>query len=83
MATAVDTRVGRTLRLQSWLHAALGVAGLTVAVFLIYPKVHRLINGDPHVIGRGALANLALLFGSLMFLRNARYFWRRVASIER
>ena len=83
MSTADDTRVGRMLRLQSWLHAALGVAGLTFAVFLIYPKAHRLINGDPHVLGRGAVANLALLFGSLMFLRNARYFRRRATSSER
>ena len=82
MPTTASTRATRTLRLHSWLHAVLGIAGLMFAVVLIYPKAHRLINGDPRVLGRGAVANLALLFGSLMFLRNARYF-RRVASTQR
>ena len=82
MATAADARVARTLRFHSWLHAALGIVGLTFAAFLIYPKVQRLINGDSRVLGRGAVANMALLFGSAMFLRNARYFRRRVDSTE-
>lgn len=73
-------RAARSFRAQSWLHGALGVVGLAFAIFLIFPKAERLIAGDPSVLGRGAVANLALVVGSLMFLRNARYFRRRVGA---
>ena len=77
-----DSRATRSFRAQSWLHGALGVVGLAFAIFLIFPKAERLIAGDPSVLGRGAVANLALVFGSFMFLRNARYFRRRASAAE-
>jgi len=80
VSTVTDSRATRNLRFNSWLHGALGVVGLAFAAYMIYPKAHRLIAGDPTVLGRGAVANVALLFGSIMFLRNARYFRRRAAS---
>ena len=83
METATDSHAARKLRFHSWLHAALGIVGLLFATFMIYSKAHRLIAGDSGVWGRGAVANLALLFGSLMFLRNARYFRRRAGTAER
>jgi len=83
VAITADARAARMLRFHTWLHAALGVIGLVFAIYLIYPKAHRLINGDPRVLGRGAVANVALLFGSLMFLRNARHFRRSVDAIKR
>ena len=33
-----------------------------------------LAGGNLRVLGIGAVANLCLVFGSLMFLRNTRYF---------
>ena len=83
MPITADARTARTLRFHTWLHAALGVIGLIFAVYLIYPKAHRLINGDPRVLGRGVVANVALLFGSLMFLRNARHFHRGADALKR
>ena len=64
-------------RMQSRVHLALGVIGLVAAAVLIYPKAVRVAGGDMSVLGRGAVANLALVFGSIMFLRNARFFRRK------
>ena len=51
--------------------ATLGVAGLGYAAALLSPKVTALLAGNLGVIGTGFIANLALVFGSLMFLREA------------
>jgi hypothetical protein len=75
-----NERVARKFRLQSWLHAVLGVIGLAFASYMIYPKAQRIIAGEHGVLGRGAVANVALVLGSLMFLRNARYFRRRASA---
>ena len=83
MTITPDARAARTLRVHTWLHAALGVIGLVFALYLIYPKALGLINGDPRVLGRGAVANVALLLGSLMFLRNARRFRRSAEALKR
>ena len=53
------------------------------AAWLIYPKVPHIFAGDPTVFGRGFVANLALVFGSLMFLRNARFFSRQMSEPTR
>ena len=50
----------------------LGFIGLSGAAALIYPKVVALVAGGVEVLGTGAVANLALAFGSLMFLREAQ-----------
>ena len=60
------------LQRQSRLQASLGVVGLGGASLLIAPKLALLITGNLEAIGIGLVANLALVFGSLMFLRNAR-----------
>jgi len=75
-----NERAAGNFGLQSWLHAVLGVIGLAFASYMIFPKLQRLIAGDYGVLGRGAVANVALVLGSLMFLRNARYFRRRAAA---
>ena len=59
------------LRTQSRLQASLGVVGLGGASLLIAPKVGLLLGGNLEAVGLGLIANLALVFGSLMFLRNA------------
>ena len=59
------------LRRQSRLQASLGVVGLGGASLLIAPKVALLLGGNLEAVGLGLIANLALVFGSLMFLRNA------------
>jgi len=51
---------------------SLGFIGLSVAAVLIYPKAVALVSGGLAVLGTGAVANLALVFGSLMFLREAQ-----------
>ena len=61
-------------RMHGRVHLALGVIGLVWAFVLIYPKAVLVARGDMSVLGRGALANLALVFGSLMFLGNAHFF---------
>lgn len=71
-----------SFRRQSWLNLSLGVIGLSYAAVLIYPKAARLIDGDMTVFGVGAVANLALVFGSLMFLRNARIFRARARESQ-
>jgi hypothetical protein len=58
----------------------MGIVGLAFAAYKIFPKAQRLFAGNLHVLGVGAAANLALVFGSLMFLRNARYFRRQAAA---
>jgi hypothetical protein len=50
---------------------SLGVSGLVYAAVLLTPKLLTLGAGNPDVLGTGFVANLALLFGSLMFLREA------------
>ena len=81
----VQTRERETTkwRAQSRVHLALGIIGLTAAAVLIFPKATRLIDGDLTVLGRGAIANLALVFGSLMFLRNSRQFRTRGSAESR
>ena len=54
------------------LNGSLGLAGLSVASLLLAPKVVALASGSLEVLGTGAVANLALVFGSLMFLREAQ-----------
>ena len=54
------------------LNGSLGLAGLSVASLLLAPKVVALASGSLEVLGTGAVANLALVFGSLMFLRQAQ-----------
>jgi hypothetical protein len=61
-------------RMQSRVQLALGVIGVGYAFVLMYPKAVRLLAGDSSVLGRGAIANVALLLGSLMFLRNWKFF---------
>lgn len=58
-------------------HVALGVVGLSCASLLIAPKVALLVGGSLSVIGVGFVANLALVFGSLMFLRTAQQMHRQ------
>src|SRR5689334_6330644 len=70
-------------RIQARLHAVLGIAGLAQAAILLSPKIPRLLAADSSVFGRGLLANLALVFGSLMFLRNARFFHRQDVARQR
>ena len=70
-------------RVQARVHAFLGVAGLAKAMLLLYPKVPRILAADSSVFGRGLLANLALVFGSLMFLRNARFFSKQAVPRTR
>ena len=53
-------------------HLTLGLSGLSVAAALLHPKVVALAAGSIEVLGTGAAANLALVFGSLMFLREAQ-----------
>jgi hypothetical protein len=65
-------------RRKSRVNLSLGVIGITGAAVLIYPKAALLLAGDLSVLGVGAVANLALLFGSLMFLRNAQMFRRQL-----
>ena len=62
----------RTLRRRMLGNAALGVVGSAWGAVLIYPKVLALAAGSLDALGIGAIANLALLFGSLMFLREAQ-----------
>jgi hypothetical protein len=77
---AVATPSAKSLVLQSRLHASLGIIGLLYAAVLIYPKAVAILAGNTHVLGVGTVANLALAFGSLMFLRNARYFRARAST---
>jgi ribosomal-protein-alanine N-acetyltransferase len=52
-------------------NASAGIVGLSLASVLIAPKALALAAGNMEVLGTGAVANLALVFGSLMFLREA------------
>ena len=61
----------RSLRRRVVVNGALGATGLGVAAVLIYPKMIALTAGAA-VFGTGAVANLALVFGSVMFLREAK-----------
>jgi hypothetical protein len=59
------------LRRRMVFNASAGIVGLSVASVLIAPKVIALAAGNLQVLGTGAVANLALVFGSLMFVREA------------
>lgn len=61
----------RLFRGRSALPASLSILGLATGVVLLTPKIVALLAGDLAVIGTGFVANLALIFGSLMFLREA------------
>ena len=67
----VATPAERRLRRRVVFSGALGATGLGVAAVLIYPKVIALTAGAA-ALGVGAVANLALVFGSVMFLREAK-----------
>lgn len=67
-----STTVGKPLRRRVAWNASLGVTGLGIASILVAPKVAALVAGNLAVLGTGAVANLALVFGSLMFLREAQ-----------
>jgi hypothetical protein len=71
-----DTQVALRLRSRSRLQAATGVIGLGAGGLLVAPKLALLAAGNLEVIGVGLIANLALVFGSLMFLRNAQQMRR-------
>ncbi len=60
------------LRRRVVVNASLGLVGLSIASVLILPKAVALAAGSLEVLGTGAVANLALVFGSLMFLRKAQ-----------
>ena len=81
MVETLDRENSGQLR-QARLNLVLGVSGLTCAAVLIYPKAARLVDGDLTALGVGAVANLALVFGSLMFLRNWRLFRAAAPSAE-
>ena len=74
-ATLHQTAPMRSRRV--WANAILGTIALAAGGVLIYPKVIALFEGTQGVIGVGALANLALLFGGLMFVREAVQAYRR------
>ena len=78
-----ETRTALRLRRQSLGFTALGVVGLSYAATLIAPKLALLLGGNLDVIGVGFIANLALTFGSLMFLRNAQQFRRQATLLLR
>ena len=60
------------MRRRVVLNTSLGTLGLGVASWLIYPKVAVFMIGGVGALGMGLVANLALVFGSLMFLREAQ-----------
>jgi hypothetical protein len=57
---------------RALLNGSLGLTGLSVATLILAPKVVALAAGSLEVLGTGVVANLALVFGSLMFLREAQ-----------
>ena len=57
---------------RALLNGSMGLTGLSVATLLLAPKVVALAAGSLEVLGTGVVANLALVFGSLMFLREAQ-----------
>jgi hypothetical protein len=78
-----QTQMALRLRKQSFAFTTLGVVGLGYASLLIAPKLALLIGGSVEVVGVGFIANLGLVFGSLMFLRNAQQFRRQATSLLR
>jgi hypothetical protein len=68
---AVTTTSGRALR-RVVINASFGTLGLGTASLLLYPKIAALVAGGGLSLGTGFVANLALVFGSLMFLREAQ-----------
>ena len=66
--------------MQSGLQSSLGVIGLGAASILIEPKLALLVAGNLEIVGMGLIANLALVFGSLMFLRNAQQLRQQPTS---
>ena len=75
------SQVALRLRRQMRMQASLGAVGLGAASFLIAPKLALLFAGSLEPFGVGLIANLALVFGSLMFLRNAQQM-RRQATLH-
>ncbi len=74
------SKVARLARRKVIVNAGLGTVGLASASLLLYPEVVGLVVGNLGVIGLGTVANLALVFGSLMFLREARRARAELAS---
>lgn len=64
-----ESSTRKAVRRRMFVNLALGSVALGAAAILITPKVIALLDGSLQVVGVGALANLALLFGGLMFLR--------------
>jgi len=69
---AVQDKQAMRVRRRLVFNASTGVVGLSTASVLLAPKVAALLAGNLAVLGVGAVANLALVFGSLMFLREAQ-----------
>jgi ABC-type transporter lipoprotein component MlaA len=69
---AVQEKQAMQVRRRLVFNASAGVVGLSTASVLLAPKVAALLTGNLAVLGVGAVANLALVFGSLMFLREAQ-----------
>jgi hypothetical protein len=70
--SSLSSAPARVLRRRVILSTSLGATGLGAASLLMFPKLAALMSGSLEVIGLGAVANLALVFGSLMFLREAQ-----------
>ncbi|MGH7677255.1 MAG: hypothetical protein ACRENU_02235 [Gemmatimonadaceae bacterium] len=60
------------MRRRVVINTSLGTLGLGVASWLIYPKVAAVMIGGVGALGMGLVANLSLVFGSLMLLREAQ-----------
>ena len=78
---AEATQVALRLRKQGRSLTALGVVGLGSAAVLIAPKLALLAAGSSEVLGVGLVANVALIAGSLMFLRSARQKHREATAL--
>lgn len=66
------TRMHGTALRRFALNLVVGTVAVGAAALLITPKVISLLDGSLEVLGVGAIANLALAFGGLMFLREAQ-----------
>lgn len=62
----------RSARRRVALWTVFGVTGLAAAAVLLAPRIAALATGDFDVLGTGFIANLALVFGSVMGLREGR-----------
>lgn len=78
-ASAGPLPVGRLQRAAGPVQLALGTGGVVAAGVLLAPKLAAIAAGTA-VAGVGLVANVALLGGSLMFLRQGWRAWRRVRA---